>query len=178
MCSCHVNFLSTPSSSLCTYIPRRVTSVFRLFDLTFSCPLFFPLPSSKLCVFHFFTLFLSPAFFCSLIIYIFTPFVPPLHFSSFNCFFSLAASLYTVYTFLTLSSVSLLLHPSPSLLIIFFSSTLIPPHYIHLTKELLEVSLQSVSFSWSQVDGDSLCKPKYQFNPVTALGDTYMDTYA
>lgn len=91
----------------------------------------------------------------------------------FQLFFFLAASLYTVYTFLTLSSVSLLLHPSPSLLIIFLSSTLIPPHYIHLTKELLEVSLQSVSFSWSQVDGDSLCKPKYQFNPVTALGDTY-----
>lgn len=37
--------------------------------------------------------------------------------------------------------------PSPPLLIRFISSTLIPPHYIHLTKEILEFCPQSVSFS-------------------------------
>lgn len=152
MCVCHVNFPSQPCYtcvSLCAYmplvcgsIPERVTNVFRLFDLTFLCPL-----SSLLSTCHktfrvYFTLFLSPASFSSLIINISSLSVPPM--PLFICLlfsFSLTTSLYTVSVFSALFLLSISFNQ------VFFSFTLIVPHYIHLTKEILEVSLQSVSFS-------------------------------
>ena len=117
-------------SAVCRSIPKRVTSVFRLFDLTSSCPLS-SLVSSRLKTFGvYFTLFLSPASFSSLNIYTFSLSVLPL--PLFSSFYS-SPSLYSGYVFL---------HFSARLLIRFLSSALIPPHYNHLTKEILEVSLQ------------------------------------
>lgn len=159
--------------AMCRSIPKRVTSVFRLFELTFSCPRSFSSSLLSYClqtysVYH--TAFLSAASFSSLIINIFNLSVPLLLLFHLPIVLFLAFLCCSYISFL--SSLPLLLHFSPRPLIRFFSSTFIMPHYIHLTKEILEVSLQSVSFFRSQVDGNSLCLPKYLFNPVRVLAPT------
>lgn len=115
-------FLCTYMPAMCRSIPERATSVFRLFDLTFSCPLsslhlFFPF-ASKLLVFiiH----FCLPPFFSSLIINIFNLSAPPLP------LFHLPIILFLAFSFLhfSLYRFSLLSSPTSPLLYLSFNQVL------------------------------------------------------